>query len=288
MTEPAAGTLFLCATPIGNLGDITMRALEVLRTVDLIAAEDTRHTRKLLSHYDIHTPLVSYHEHNKDRQGPILLAKLQAGARIALVSDAGLPGIADPGADLVRQAVTAGLRVVPIPGANAALTALVAAGLPTERFIFVGFLPRQRKHRDALLARLQKWPFTLIFYEAPHRLTATLDALLAVLGDRPAVIARELTKYFEEFLRGTLSMLRDRVADTDVRGEITLVVGGCPEAAEAPPLIANDPVAAVTALVAAGMTTTAAVKTVARQVGLSRQALYRAVSEGKDKEKTEG
>lgn len=286
MTAQPSGNLYLCATPVGNLADITLRALEVLRTVDLIAAEDTRHTRKLLSHYDIHTSLVSYHEHNKAAQGPWLLAQLQAGSNIAVVSDAGVPGIADPGADLVRQAVAAGIKVVPVPGANAALTALMAAGLPTERFVFVGFLPRQKRHRAALLAQLRACPFTLIMYEAPHRLAATLAALREAWGDRPAVVARELTKYYEEFSRGTLASLHERWSQEAPRGEFTLVVAGdAMSAAPAQPPAMDEAAAAVRALLAAGQLPAAAVKAVARRTGVSRRELYQMVNPPEDKKK---
>lgn len=286
MTEQATGILYLCATPIGNLADITVRALEVLRTVDLIAAEDTRHTRKLLSHYDIHTPLVSYHEHNKTAQGPLLLARLRAGSNIAVVSDAGMPGIADPGADLVRQAVTAGIRVVPLPGANAALTALVAAGLPSDRFVFVGFLPRQKKHRVALLAQLRDCPFTTIFYEAPHRLAATLAALLVAWGDRPAAVGRELTKYYEEFSRGSLASLCDHWSGVAPRGEFTIVVAGNQTpAAEVPAPTMEDAAAEVRDLLVAGHPLVEAVKIVARRIGVPRRELYQAVSAAGRKKK---
>lgn len=168
------GSLFLCATPIGNLDDITFRAVRILQEASVIAAEDTRHTQKLLAHLDIHVPLISYHEHNKQKRGPELVERLCRGENIALVSDAGLPAISDPGADLVKLALTAGIRVVPIPGANAALSALVASGLSTDLFTFVGFLPRNRKKRTELLTKLREHPFTLILYEAPHHLLTTL------------------------------------------------------------------------------------------------------------------
>lgn len=204
-TEKTAGTLYLVATPIGNLEDMTYRAVRVLGEVDVIAAEDTRHTRGLLTHFDIHTPLVSYHEHNKDTAGPPLVERLLAGENIACVSDAGLPGIADPGADLARRAIAVGITVTVLPGANAALTGLIASGLDTVRFSFVGFLPRTKDKRRELLAEIKSHRETLIFYEAPHRLADSLKELTAGLGgSRPAVLCRELTKKYEEYRRGTL------------------------------------------------------------------------------------
>lgn len=220
------GTLFLCATPIGNLGDMTFRAVETLRGVSLIAAEDTRHSRKLISHFDIHVPITSYHEHNKRNKGAELIGKLLSGQDIALVSDAGMPGISDPGADLVRLAVEAGIRVCPIPGPNAALTALVASGLCTDSFVFVGFLPKVSAQRRAQLRRLQGLPYTLLLYESPHQLKKTLADILSVLGDRRAVVGRELTKIHEEFQRGALTSLIEWFEAHPPRGEFTLIIEG--------------------------------------------------------------
>lgn len=279
------GTLYLCATPIGNLEDITYRVVRLLREVSLIAAEDTRHTRKLLAHFDIHTPLTAYHEHNKQAKGPELVERLLAGEDIALVSDAGMPGISDPGADLVRLALAAGAAVVPVPGPNAALTALVASGLDTTTFTFIGFLPKTKKKRHEWLAVLAPLPHTLIFYEAPHRLTATLTELREFLGDRPAVAGRELTKKFEEFVRGTLASLLEHYQSHEPRGEFTLIVAGAGKApAEPQPALAEVPLAdAVAALVAAGRPKKEAIRTVAAERGLSRREVYQAVlaSEGK-------
>lgn len=220
------GILYLVATPIGNLDDITVRSLNTLREVDVIACEDTRQTRKLLNHFQIEKRTVSYHEHNKEASGQGLLDWLAEGKKIALVSDAGLPAISDPGAELVRDAVAAGYPVVPVPGANAALTALIASGLPTDKFVFHGFLPREKKERKAELERLRRYPETLIFYEAPHRIGKTLEAMQEVLGDRQAVLARELTKRYEEFIRGTLSELVEWAGTGEVRGEFCIVVAG--------------------------------------------------------------
>ncbi|MBR2215611.1 MAG: 16S rRNA (cytidine(1402)-2'-O)-methyltransferase [Selenomonadaceae bacterium] len=226
-TTSAGGRLYLAATPIGNLGDMTRRGLEVLAAADLIAAEDTRHTRKLLAHYDIHTPLTSYHEHNKSQKGAELIAALQVGKQVVCVSDAGLPGIADPGSDLVKLAIAAGIPVSPLPGANAALSALICSGLSTEAFTFVGFLPPKKLKRQEILTRLAAYPETIIFYEAPHRLIDTLAQIAACFGkNRPAALAREMTKKFEEFQRGTLGELIAKVAAVSPRGEYVLVVAG--------------------------------------------------------------
>ena len=218
------GELYLCATPIGNLEDITLRALRVLKEVDLIAAEDTRQTKKLCSHYDITTPLTSYHEHNKQLKGQYLIEQLKAGKNIAVVTDAGMPGISDPGYDLVTLAVEAGINVVPLPGAVAAVSALVVSGLPTEQFVFLGFLPRAGKKRKNELLSLMAEGRTMIFYEAPHRLRKTLEDLLHALGNRQVVIGRELTKKYEEFWRGELASALDYFQEP--KGEITIVLAG--------------------------------------------------------------
>nr|WP_216621100.1 16S rRNA (cytidine(1402)-2'-O)-methyltransferase [Brevibacillus borstelensis] len=229
------GVLYLVATPIGNLDDISVRCLETLRSVDVIACEDTRQTRKLLTHFQIEKRTVSYHEHNKEASGSGLLQWLAEGKQIALVSDAGLPAISDPGADLVRDAVEAGYPVVPVPGANAALTALIASGLPTDRFVFCGFLPRENKDRWKELERLKFYPETLLFYEAPHRIAKTLEAIREEWGDRRAVLARELTKRYEEFARGTLDELIRHIREGEARGEYCLVVEGFTGQAEKNP-----------------------------------------------------
>ncbi len=277
--EKNTGTLYLCATPIGNLEDMTLRGVRVLKEAAVIAAEDTRHTRKLLSHFDIHTPLVSYHEHNKASRGPELVDRLLAGEDVAVVSDAGLPGVSDPGADLVKLALAAGAPVTPVPGANAALSALVASGLDTDRFLFVGFLPRAAKKRRELIASLAELPYTLVFYESPHRLAATLAELAAALGDREAAVGRELTKKYEEFVRGSLADLAKCFAARETRGEITLVVaGGTGKAAAAPPAaLPEEPAAAVAALVAGGLTKKEAIRRVATERGLHRREVYQAV-----------
>ncbi|MFC5558922.1 16S rRNA (cytidine(1402)-2'-O)-methyltransferase [Ureibacillus thermophilus] len=224
--------LYLVATPIGNLEDITLRALRILKEVDIIAAEDTRNTKKLLSYYDISTPLVSYHEHNQEQAGEKILQWLREGKRVALVSDAGLPCISDPGADIVKKAIEEDFAVISIPGANAALTALIASGLSPQPFYFFGFLHRSSKERKKQLSQLKNRKETLIFYEAPHRLQDTLKDIESVLGNRNIVLARELTKKFEEFLRGTVEEAIQWAKDNDVRGEFCLILDGVEEAEE--------------------------------------------------------
>lgn len=232
MNEVKPGTLYLVPTPIGNLADITERAMEVLKEADIIACEDTRHTRILLDHLGIAGHVVSYHEHNKKEAGPKLISCLQEGKSVAQVSDAGMPVISDPGADLVRLAIEAAVPVVPLPGPNAALTALIASGLDARQFAFIGFLPKITAKRKKLLQDMGHVPVTLIFYEAPHRIKETMDTLIKFLGDRKAVTARELTKKFETFERGTLSSLRSHMDEEDPRGEYVILVEGWNEAME--------------------------------------------------------
>jgi 16S rRNA (cytidine1402-2'-O)-methyltransferase len=228
--EVVAGTLYLVATPIGNLDDFSPRGQRILREVDLIAAEDTRHTGQLLARFAIETPLLSYHDHNKDRRTPEVIERLRGGAAVAIVSDAGSPGISDPAFTLVRAAVDAGLNVIPIPGPSSALCALEVSGLPTDRFAFEGFLPRKSGRRRARIEELRADPRTLIFFESVHRVRATLAELLEVWGDRPASVSRELTKKFEETKRGTLSALVAWADERTPRGEYVIVVAGAPRA----------------------------------------------------------
>ena len=235
MSEVTAGTLYLVPTPIGNLADMTCRAAEILADADIVACEDTRHTRILLDHLGLSKKVVSYHEHNKETAGPKLIEALLEGASVAQVSDAGMPVISDPGADLVRLALEDNIPIVPLPGPNAALTALIASGLPATQFVFIGFLPRTSSHRKELLASVRDIPFTLLFYEAPHRLRETLKILLETLGDRRAVTARELTKKFETFSRASLSVLLSETEETDPRGEYVLLVEGKTEEQEVAP-----------------------------------------------------
>lgn len=222
--HPGPGKLYLVATPIGNLEDMTFRAIRILKEVGCIAAEDTRQTRKLLTHFEIPTRLVSYHEHNKRASGPELVRMMEEGQSIALVSDAGMPAISDPGYDLVCLAIEAGIDVVPVPGANAALSALIISGLPTERFLFAGFLPRERKKLKEELERLRSVPATLIFYESPHRITKTLEVMREVWGDHPIAVVRELTKKYEEVLRGSFGECLDILQEREPKGEYCLVV----------------------------------------------------------------
>jgi 16S rRNA (cytidine1402-2'-O)-methyltransferase len=227
MSSAGAGTLYLVSTPIGNLGDMTHRAVEVLSSTALIIAEDTRHSRRLLDHYGISTPLSSYHEHNEAKETPKLVARLLAGDSIALISDAGTPLISDPGSRLVAAAVDAKIPVVPVPGASSVLAALVGSGMSLERFTFLGFLPRKGRERSEMISEVVASRSTAVLFEAGNRVAATLNALAeAGAGDRPAVVARELTKQFEEFRRGSVTELAGVYRDADPRGEVVLVIAG--------------------------------------------------------------
>jgi len=285
---PLAPGLYLVATPIGNLGDITLRALDTLKRVDRIACEDTRQTQKLLNHFQIATPTVSCHQHNERHRAVELIDALKAGDRIALVSDAGMPGISDPGSWLAAEAIAAGVPVIPIPGANAALSALVASGLPTAEFHFIGFLPEKagarRSRLEALAAETAKSdaPRTLVFYEAPHRIQETLADLEAVWGpDLRVVVARELTKIHEEFLRSTVAEARRTLAARDrIRGEITLLVEAPPKTTAAASAAATAPSERIALRLArlqaeAGMDEKDALKRLARELGQSKSDLYR-------------
>jgi len=228
------GTLFVVATPIGNLEDMTARALRVLREVDVVACEDTRRTRGLLTHFDIHTPTVSYYEHNKLTRGPQLLRQLAEGRSVALVTDAGTPGISDPGFLLVREARAAGIPIVPVPGPSAVATALSAAGVPADRFVFDGFLPFKPGRRLNRLRALRELDTTVVLYESPHRIVATLEAIREVFGEITLVVARELTKQYEEIAIETPGDHLERLAAGPIRGEFTLVIPGKPSAIAAP------------------------------------------------------
>lgn len=265
-------TLYVVPTPIGNLEDITLRALRVLREVRLIAAEDTRTTRTLLQRYEIRTPLTSYHEHNKLSKLDAIFAALEEGD-VALVSDAGTPGISDPGAELIAEAVARQIRVEPLPGPSAVLPALVASGLSTDGFLFAGFPPRKTSARAAFLAALAAEPRTLIFYESPNRLTDLLGAVIETLGDRPACVARELSKIHEEFFRGSAADALAHYTATAPRGEIVLVVAGAPEL---PPEVWDETrvLAALQARLASGEPLSAAAKALATETGWDRRAVY--------------
>jgi len=274
MTE-RSGTLYVVATPLGNLEDVTLRALRVLREVNLVACEDTRRTAGLLKAHGIVTPTTSYFEHNERWKGAQVLDVIRRGGDVALVSDAGTPGISDPGYRLVRDARAEGLSVVPIPGPSAAVAALSVSGLPTNRFLFVGFLPARSGARRAALEELATARETLVFYESPVRALASLEDMRQALGDRPAFLCREATKLHEEYRRGTLSELRAQLAGRkEVRGEIVLVVGG---AAEEPPAATETAEALFARLTAEGRTRREAVKAVARALGLPAREVYRRV-----------
>ena len=266
--------LYVVATPIGNLEDVTLRALRVLREVDLIAAEDTRHTRKLLGRYDIDTPLTSYHENNERTKAATLVRRLEAGESIALVSDAGTPTISDPGYHLIRAAVERGMPVTPVPGVSAATAALSVCGLATDRFVFQGFLPARQGRRREALRQLQGEERTLVFYEAPHRIRQALADMHEVLGDRAALVGRELTKVHEELLRGTLSQLAAGPEEAAARGEFVIVVAGrdgTPEVDE------KTLRAEVERLLETGHTANETAKVLAKTFSLAKRDVYKLV-----------
>lgn len=269
--RPLEPALYLVATPIGNLGDITLRALEVLAGADVLACEDTRVTRVLLDRFGISTRPHAYHEHNADEAGPKLIAALKDGRSVALVSDAGTPLVSDPGYRLGQAALAEGLKVVPIPGASAPLAALVGSGLPNDSFLFAGFLPSKDKARRDRMAEFATLRSTLLFFESPHRIAATLEAAAAVFGaDRPAAVCRELTKTYEEFSRGTLADLSASFAERTVKGEIVLVIGPAGEAPETP----QQDIDAMLLAEAQRSPTGKAASEVSRITGLPRKELY--------------
>jgi 16S rRNA (cytidine1402-2'-O)-methyltransferase len=273
------GTLYLVATPIGNLKDITFRAVETLRTVDIIACEDTRHTRKLLNHFDITSKLISYHEHNELERAADLISKLLAGSSVAVVSDAGTPGISDPGFRVVQAAIEAGVQVVPLPGPVAFVTALVASGLTTDTFVFDGFLPSKQNERRRRLRELAGFPATLIFYESPRRIAATVADCLATLGDRRAVVARELTKLHEEFLRGTLSEIHSKLSSATFKGEAVLLIDRV--RGEMPAVASNASLTRRLAeLESEGIDHKTALKQVSKEFGISKSEAYRRLQVG--------
>jgi 16S rRNA (cytidine1402-2'-O)-methyltransferase len=271
------GTLYVVATPIGNLEDITYRAVRVLQEVDLIACEDTRHTAKLLQHYGIDKPTISYHEHNEAARAEELVAKLEQGLSVAQVSDAGMPGISDPGYRVIRLAIERGMRVVPVPGASALIAALAAGGLPTDSFQFLGFLPAKSGQRRTLLEAQLNAQHTIVVYEAPHRIAATMQDLVEILGaERPVVLARELTKMHEEFIRGTAAEVLARVQEHELKGEITLLIGKSERTAAT----VTDKSLALRLkeiMQEQKLDEKAALKALAKETGLSRSEVYREV-----------
>jgi 16S rRNA (cytidine1402-2'-O)-methyltransferase len=274
VTESALGTLFIVSTPIGNMGDFSFRAVEVLKSVAVVLAEDTRHTRHLLDRYDISTPATPYHEHNEAKTTPRLVARLLAGESLALVSDAGTPLLSDPGARLVRAAIDAGVNVVPIPGASAALAALVASGLDVDRFLFLGFVPRSGRDRRAAFDEIVDSSHTVVVYESPNRLADTLAELERLGGGpRPAVVAREMTKQFENIQRGTVTDLLAYYRERPVRGEVVLVIGGAVAGGHV--ASEEDVAARVRSLRAEGLSARDASAQVAAEMGVSKRVAYR-------------
>ena len=277
--------LYLVATPIGNLEDITLRALRVLKEADLIACEDTRHTRKLLDHFGISKPTVSYHEHNEQARAQELTVRLLSGASIALVTDAGTPGISDPAYRIVSAAIDAGISVIPIPGATAMIAGLIASGLPTDAFLFVGFLPAKRQARRAKLVELQSVRETIVCYEAPHRIKETLSEAREVFGNRQASLAREITKLYEQFIRGTLAEISAELQGSEPRGEMTLVIAGASKEENLTlqnNSSINDQLAQL--MKDAGLSRNDAMKQLARIRGVSKKEIYSLLLKEKEAE----
>lgn len=278
--QQKTGSLYLVPTPIGNLDDMTFRAVDVLKQVDCIASEDTRNTQKLLNHFDIRTPQISYHEHNTHERTSQLIGRMLEGESVAQVSDAGMPSISDPGVDLVKAAIEAGLPVIPLPGPNAALTALIASGLAPQPFYFYGFLPRKKKELVESLKQLNRREETLVFYESPHRIKQVVEQMLTVFGtDRQLVLAREVTKRFEEFIRGTAEEVLDWLVNTQIRGEFVLIAEGNSKSREEEPALweALSPKAHVEALMEQQkITSKKAIKEAAKLRGLPKRDVYAA------------
>ncbi len=273
------GVLYLVATPLGNLEDLSPRAVRILREAVLIAAEDTRHTGRLLKHFGISTPLTSYYEHNKLQKIDYLLSKLAEGD-VAVVSDAGTPAINDPGYELVKAALASGCDVRPVPGPSAAITALSVSGLPTDRFLYLGYLPPRRGERRARLRQVKDLPYTQIFLESPHRILETLEDILAELGDRPICVAREMTKMFEEYWRGNTSGALAYIQSQPARGEFTLVVGGAEKSARV--WTESETVAAIRSGLEAGESPSRLAKRLAEESGWSKRDLYQRIQEIKE------
>ncbi len=279
--------LYLVSTPIGNLEDLTLRALRVLKEVDLIACEDTRHTRRLLDHFGVNKPTISYHEHNEQKRADELVERMLGGESIALVSDAGTPGISDPAYRIVTAAIERGVTVVPVPGATAMIAALVASGLPTDSFLFAGFLPNKKGARRAKLEELKSERATLIFYEAPHRIRETLADAREILGDRQMALARELTKLHEEFIRGNISDVIAHFESREPRGEMTLVIAGNRE--DNLSLVEDIPISEQVERLAReqGLSRNDAIKQAARSRGLSKREAYQLMLEEKESNENE-
>lgn len=285
-SDALPGTLYVVATPIGNLSDITLRALETLRRADLIAAEDTRVTRNLLAHYDIHTPTTAYHQHSLERKAEMLLSMLKAGKNIALVSDAGTPGISDPGHEIIALAIAEGIPVIAIPGPNAIITALVVSGLPTKRFAFDGFPPRRSGERKAYFTSLAHEQRTMVFYESPHRLLSTLKDMQAVWDNRQIAVIREATKIFEEVHRGTISSAIERFTEVTPRGEFTVVVSG---STTEPERASNEQVeATLQKLLDEGLTERDAVRAASSMCDIPRKEVYQIMLRLKEEHSHEG
>lgn len=282
------GTLYLIPTPIGNLEDMTYRAVRTLQEVDVVAAEDTRHTGVLLQHFNIQKPMISYHEHNKVEKGAELIQRLLDGQSIGLVSDAGMPAISDPGEDLVTEAIEAGIPIVPLPGANAGLTALIASGQNTKEFHFIGFLPKRKQNAKDVLSRIATYEGTLIFYEAPHRIEETIQSLYEGLGNRPITVGRELTKKFETFTRTTLLELWNDFNQIVEKGEFVLLVGGSETVTDETVVeeVVLSPLEAALALIEEGMPKKEAARQIAKERGLSRRDVYNEI-EWYSKERTD-
>lgn len=282
------GTLYLIPTPIGNLEDMTYRAVRTLQEVDVVAAEDTRHTGVLLQHFNIPKPMISYHEHNKVEKGEELIQRLLDGQSIGLVSDAGMPAISDPGEDLVTEAIEAGIPIVPLPGANAGLTALIASGQNTKEFHFIGFLPKRKQNAKDVLSRIATYEGTLIFYEAPHRIEETIQSLYEGLGNRPITVGRELTKKFETFTRTTLLELRNDFNQIVEKGEFVLLVGGSETITDETVVeeVVLSPLEAALALIEEGVPKKEAARQIAKERGLSRRDVYNEI-EWYSKERTD-
>lgn len=280
------GTLFLVPTPIGNRDDMSYRMIQTLKEVDLIAAEDTRNTGLLLKHFEIRTPQVSFHEHNAMEKIPDLLAHLESGKNVAQVSDAGLPSISDPGHDLVKAAIEREIPVVAVPGPSAGITGLIASGLVPQPHIFYGFLPRKEGQQKAFFQEKRDYPETQIFYESPHRVRATLQNMLAVYGDRPVVLVRELTKIYEEYTRGTIAELVAYLEENPLKGECLLIVEGASE--QEANLEEVDLIQEIDLLVQSGMKKNQAIKQVAKQFGLQKSDLYARYHQEEEKGEADG